>query len=101
MRFPPVFIANLYGAEVVEKFLNVMPTWVTHGLSVTGGVLPALGFAIILFVIGKKSLMPFYFIGFFAVKYGGINTMAAAIFGICISLLIVFMKRDSVSEIND
>ena len=40
MRFPPVFIANYFGADVVEKFLNAMPQWIIHGISVTGGVLP-------------------------------------------------------------
>lgn len=98
MRFPPVFIANLYGANVLEKLLKVLPAWVTNGISVTGGLLPALGFAIILFVIGKKSLMPFFFIGFFAVKYLGINTMAAAIFGVCIAILITIFKREALAE---
>lgn len=98
MRFPPVFIANLYGASVLEKILKVLPAWVTNGISVTGGLLPALGFAIILFVIGKKSLMPFFFIGFFAVQYLKINTMAAAVFGICIALLITIFKREALAE---
>ena len=99
MRFPPVFIANYFGADVVEKFLNAMPQWIIHGISVTGGVLPALGFAIILFVIGQRSLLPFYFMGYFAVQYLKINTMAAAVFGICIALVILFMKNDGQVEI--
>lgn len=99
MRFPPVFIANYFGADVVQNFLNAMPKWVIEGISVTGGVLPALGFAIILFVIGQRSLMPFYFMGFFAVKYLEINTMAAAVFGICIALVILFMKNDGQEEV--
>ena len=100
MRFPPVFVANLFGAKVVENFLNVMPEWIIHGLNVTGGVLPALGFAITVFVIGEKTLMPFFFLGFFAVKYLEINTMASAIFGICIALLITLMRREERQEIS-
>lgn len=93
LRFPPVFLANYYGAGAVEGFISVIPAWILHGLSVAGGMFPALGFAIIIYVIGKKTLLPFFFVGFFLVKYLGINVMAAAIFGICMALITVFMNR--------
>src|SRR5690606_8016971 len=98
LRFPPVFIANLYGPELVERFINGIPQWILHGFGVAGGLLPALGFAITIFVIGKKNLIPFFIIGFFLVKYLGINIMAAAIFGTCIALLIVLMKKENGRE---
>ena len=52
-----------------------------------GGILPALGFAITLTVIGKRNLIPFFIIGFFAVMYLGLDTMAVAIFATCVALL--------------
>lgn len=94
LRFPLVFIANYFGGDIVQNFLNVIPNWIMHGLSVAGGILPALGFAITVFIIGKRSYIPFFIIGFFAVKYLQVNITAAAIFGTCIALLIVFMKRE-------
>lgn len=94
LRFVPVFLATLFGADLVDKFLAIVPTWVTHGLSVAGGILPAMGFAITIMVIGKKKLMPFFFIGFFLVAYLGIDTMFAAILGACISVLAITMKSD-------
>ncbi len=95
LRFPPVFLANLYGPELVESFINAIPEWILHGLSVAGGLLPAMGFAITVFVIGKNELIPFFIIGFFLVKYLGINIMASAIFGTCIALLIVLMNNEN------
>lgn len=94
LRFPPVFIANLYGADVVTAFLGAIPEWLIHGFSVAGGVLPALGFALTMFVIGKRNLIPFFIMGFFLVQYLGINIMAAAIFGTCIALLITSMNHN-------
>ena len=64
MRFPIVFAAIYLGADVVEKLLDVIPEWLTHGLSVTGSTLPALGFAITIFIIGKNIYLPFFIIGF-------------------------------------
>lgn len=95
LRFPPVFLANLYGPELVESFINAIPEWILHGLSVAGGLLPAMGFAMTVFVIGKNELIPFFIIGFFLVKYLGINIMASAIFGTCIALLIVLMNNEN------
>lgn len=87
IRFPIVFVATYYGEAVVSKVLDILPTWLTHSFEIMGGILPALGFAITIMVIGKKKLIPFFIMGFFAVKFLNINVMAAAIFGTCIALL--------------
>lgn len=92
LRFIPVFIITMFGAEAVTYLLTVLPQWIITGLSVAGGILPAMGFAIIILTIGKKELMPYFVLGFFAVAYLQINVMAAAIFGGCIALLIMFRE---------
>lgn len=87
IRFPIVFAIDYLGVTAVENFLSVIPDWLMHAFEVMGGILPALGFAITLMVIGKKSLLPFFIVGFFAVQYLGLDTMAMAIFAVCIALL--------------
>ena len=37
-----------------------VPAWLSHSFEIMGGILPALGFAITLTVIGKKTLIPFF-----------------------------------------
>ena len=56
----PVFIINMVGQDVVINIMKALPTFVTHGLEVAGGVLPALGFALIMNMIGKNKLIPSY-----------------------------------------
>lgn len=90
IRFIPVFILLQLGADAVYKILDILPAFVTTGLSVAGGLMPAIGFAIILKSIGNAKLLPYFFIGFFAVQYLGISTMAAAIFGTCAALIAYF-----------
>ena len=60
--------------------------------STFGGILPALGFAITIMVIGKKHLIPFFILGYFGVKYLNIDVMAAAIFGACFALLFTYLN---------
>lgn len=96
MRFPIPFLANMYGADAVDTFMKKVPEWLIHGFSVAGGILPALGFALTMFVIGKKELLPWFFIGYFLVQFSGIPAIGAAIFGLCAVLLINTYKRQSV-----
>lgn len=100
LRFIPVFVITLFGADAVTYLLEVLPQWIITGFSVAGGMLPAMGFAIIIVTIGKKSLLPYFFIGFFAVAYLGINTMAAAVFGTCIAILSIIKAREGKKGMN-
>ena len=94
IRFPLMFVINYFGADFVMKMLEVTPAWLLNGFNVMGGMLPALGFATTIFMIGKMKYLPLFIIGYFLVQYLQIPTMAAAIFGICIALLITFMGKD-------
>lgn len=87
-RFPVPFIANMYGAKAVTAFMDAIPEWLTNGFGVMGGLLPALGFALTMFVIGDKKLLPWFFIGFFIVAYLKLPVMGAAIICGCAILLI-------------
>lgn len=98
LRFPVPFLANMYGADAVQNFMNSVPTWLTEGFSVAGGLLPALGFALTLFVIGKKQLMPLFFIGYFLVIVSKITVFEAAIFGVCVILLVMTFSNKKAEE---
>lgn len=94
IRFPIVFVIDFYGVEFAKQVLTMIPDWLLHSFEVMGGILPALGFAITLTVIGKKQLIPFFIIGFFMVKYFSLDVMAVAIFAVATaSLLYLFLFR--------
>lgn len=90
IRFPIPFFAIIYGADAVNGFMAAIPAWLTNGFSVAGGILPALGFALTIFVIGKKQLLPWFFVGYFIVQFGQIPVIGAAVFGVCGVLLITY-----------
>ena len=98
MRFIPVFIACLFGPEAIQAFVNMLPEWITHGLSAAGNILPALGFAITMIVIGKKQYLPLFVIGFFIVAYTGLSTVGIAIFGACAVLMIMQLQREGTTS---
>lgn len=100
LLFLPVFIINMVGQDVVVNVMNTLPKFVTHGLEVAGGVLPALGFALIMNMIGKNKLIPYVFLGYIVVAVGGVNSLTAGIIAICIAFITVFQKREMAEEVE-
>lgn len=91
IRFPIVFTANYFGADLINYMLTVIPDWFLHGMEVMGGLLPAIGFATTIFMIGKREFFPLFFVGYFLVQFSGISTIGAAIFGLSVALIITYM----------
>ncbi|KAF1295205.1 PTS mannnose transporter subunit IIC [Enterococcus sp. JM4C] len=77
-----VFISVLIGSSAVEVFVNSIPEVIMNGLQVCGGLLPAVGVAILLKMLWTNSLAIYYFLGFLAVAYLNIPLIALAGFGL-------------------
>ena len=101
LRFIPVFVINLFGANAVQWAIEVLPEWIIGGFAVAGGILPAMGFAIIIITIGKRNLLPYFIIGYFLVQYFSITVMGAAIFGISIALLVFFQDEENRKSVRE
>lgn len=85
----PVTIINFYGPDMVSAILENMPAFITAGLTAVGKVLPALGFAMVMRQIGRRELLPFFFLGFFLMQYAHLTTIGAAIFGLIIAIVFI------------
>lgn len=96
--FLPAFLAILFGQKVVTPVLEILPEWLMHGLEVAGGVLPAIGFCLVLIMIGKNKYLPFFVIGFIVVKSFGLPTLVAATLAACVAGIIVIFKRENKEE---
>ena len=94
LLFLPVFLIVMFGQDAMLAFMNTGPSWVMHGLEVAGGVMPAIGFALIMNMIGKPKLIPYTFIGFIFVRAVGLNTLTTGVLAACIAVLIVMEKRE-------
>jgi mannose PTS system EIIC component len=84
-RAVPVFIAIYLGATAVNKVLEFIPESVINGISVAAGLLPAVGFAMLLRLMIRKNSWVFLIIGFTLVSYLNIPTIGVALIGIVIA----------------
>lgn len=83
----PVFLAVYFGADYVQKLFNVLPKVIMDGLNIAGGIMPALGFGMLLSLMLNKKIWIFFLLGFVANAYGKIPTIGIAIIGVIAAFL--------------
>ncbi|MGL5381404.1 PTS N-acetylgalactosamine transporter subunit IIC [Clostridium sp.] len=80
------FLPIFFGADKATTIVEMIPTVVIDGLSVAGGMMPAIGFAMLLKIMLKKEYVAFLIGGFVLVTYFNVPILGLALIGLCIAL---------------
>lgn len=78
------FALGFLGASsmsLLNQLVALVPAWLLKGLTVSGGMLPAIGFAMIMSVMIDKTLMPFALLGYFVAAFLKVPVIGVAIVG--------------------
>ena len=86
MRGLVVGICFYLGAEQVQGLLNVIPQFVFDGMGAAAGILPAMGFAMLMRMIVNKRLIPFFVLGFALAAYLSLPVIGVAIIAVVIAV---------------
>ncbi|MCF1615199.1 PTS sugar transporter subunit IIC [Tetragenococcus koreensis] len=89
-----IFIAIFAGATPVTNFVNNLPDFITEGLGVVAGLLPAVGFAMLLKMVWSGKLALFYLLGFLAVAYLELPLIAVATLGLIVAFAQAMIDKD-------
>lgn len=93
VAIPATAVAALANADAVKAMLDSIPTVITGGLSVAGGFIVVVGYAMLLNMMNIKRLMPFFFLGFILAGYlTDISLLAWG--GIAVIVAIVYVQLD-------
>ena len=93
-----MFFGLYFGAEAIGNFMNSLPVWITNALSATGKMLPALGFAMTVNVIGRPQFLPFFLGGFFLAQYSGLSGIPLALSGLFVAFMYYLILQASDKE---
>lgn len=80
------FLPIYFGSDKAAEIVQMIPQPIIDGLSVAGGIMPAIGFAMLLKIMLKKEYITFLLGGFLLVTYFNIPILALALIGLCIAL---------------
>ena len=92
--FIAVFITVVIGVKPVAAFIKSLPPFVENGLGLTGGLLPAAGFAMLLSMVWEKKLAVWYFLGFILVEYVKLPLLVVGIIGLVFAVVFAFYDKD-------
>lgn len=94
------FFGILYGTDVIRSLVDSMPPTVMRGMTAVGGILPALGFAILLKSLWNKQLAAFFFIGFALAAYLQLPTMGIAMLAGAVAVYLCFTEFNQLKMFN-
>lgn len=86
------FIGVLAGSGPVNALVENIPARLMNGLSAAGGLLPAVGFAMLMKLLWDNKLSVFYLLGFLLTAYLKLPAVAVAVIGVIIC--VVTSQRD-------
>lgn len=91
-RAIPVFLAIWLGAEPVQNFIKVVPDSFMKAMRLTGAMLPALGFALLISMMPIKKYWPFAIIGFVLFAYLKMPMVGIALTAAALGVLYISIK---------
>ncbi|MDK0799409.1 PTS sugar transporter subunit IIC [Clostridium perfringens] len=96
----PIFAALVLGGNYIKDLFDKIPPVIMTGLNVAGGMLPAIGFAMLLNMMLKKNMWPYLLVGFVFSAFLNLSTIGIALLGVAIVFLLS-MKSNSVQISNN
>lgn len=89
VAIPTFLVAGVVSPEGVQALLGSIPEVITGGLTVAGGMIVVVGYAMVLNMMGAKYLMPFFFLGFVIAAFTGFNLVAFGVMGAVFAIIYV------------
>ncbi|MGC3666870.1 PTS sugar transporter subunit IIC, partial [Enterococcus faecalis] len=69
-------------ADTVPNFLESMPAWLTDGMAFGGGMVVAVGYALVINMMATKEVWPFFIIGFVVAAISQLTLIALGALGV-------------------
>ena len=83
-----VFLCAYAAQGAMTQLVQMLPEWLTHGFKVVGGLLPAVGFAMLMRAMLKGEFVPYLLIGFVVSCFLEFsNLLPVAIIGAALALI--------------
>lgn len=80
-------------AATVQGFLESMPAWLTDGMAIGGGMVVAVGYALVINMMASKEVWPFFILGFVVAAMSELTLIALGAIGVAIALIYLNLSK--------
>lgn len=89
----PAAVLLAVPAGVVKDALNAMPEWLTGGMAIGGGMVVAVGYALVINMMATREVWPFFAIGFALAAVSQLTLIALGVIGVAIALIYINLSK--------
>lgn len=81
-------------SETVQNGLKSLPAWFTEGMTIGGGMVVAVGFAMVINLMATKEVWPFFFLGFALAPLSELTLIATGMIGLCLAIIYLNLSKN-------
>ncbi len=89
----PAALVLAIGAGPVRGLLESMPAWLTSGLAIGGGMVVAVGYAMVINMMATKEVWPFFVLGFILATVSQITLIGLGGIGVALALIYLALSK--------
>ena len=89
----PAALLLMIPAESVKAALEAMPAWLSEGMQIGGGMVVAVGYAMVINMMATREVWPFFAIGFALAAVSELTLIALGAIGVAIALIYLTLSK--------
>ncbi|MPN09538.1 PTS system mannose-specific EIIC component [bioreactor metagenome] len=89
----PAALLLFIPADAVKAGLESMPVWLTDGMAIGGGMVVAVGYAMVINMMASKEVWPFFIIGFVVAAVSQLTLIALGALGVAMALIYLNLSK--------
>ncbi|ACV38367.1 PTS mannose/fructose/sorbose transporter subunit IIC [Leptotrichia buccalis] len=83
----PALLLVFLDPSIIQGALGALPEWFTKGMSIGGGFVVAVGYAMVINLMATKEVWPFFFLGFALAPVKELTLIATGIIGVAAAII--------------
>lgn len=83
----PALLLLFIPSDAVVAGLNMMPAWLTDGMTIGGGMVVAVGYAMVINMMANKEVWPFFALGFVLAAISQLTLIALGVIAVALALI--------------
>lgn len=88
----PAALLLMIPADTVKGALEAMPAWLSDGMQIGGGMVVAVGYAMVINMMSSREVWPFFFLGFAFAAINQLTLIGLGIIGVCLAVLFLALE---------
>ena len=89
----PALLLLLIPAHIVQSGLEAMPEWLKSGMQIGGGMVVAVGYAMVINMMASREVWPFFAIGFALAAVSQLTLIALGAIGVALALIYLSLSK--------